>query len=207
MNLYQSKRLVSRACDRCWYWWPCQHGLPNSNVTLYRDGCCCQYRYVYWSWSYCCMLQDAMRLIHHSNKIWTTFLRSWLMLSWSLPLLLCSGCLHSWKIHLVSCWLCCSLPLQPFHTISCYRYHQFFSWYSSFGPNDIPSSCCQQLKHLVQLKSSLLIRLVRWLWQDDSSKKSSTMVHMTQLMILNQGLKCHYFVQLSCQWYENRCGR
>ena len=53
VSLYQSKRLDSRACCRCWYWWPCQYGLPKLKCDLWSwYWCCCQYRYVHWSWSH-----------------------------------------------------------------------------------------------------------------------------------------------------------
>ncbi len=148
---------------------------------------CCLYRYVHWLVILCWYFSRRMRLIYHSNKTWTTFLRSWPMLYLGhCPLLLCSGCPFKGKIHLASCWLLLPLPLQPFQKdSSCYRYLRSFSWLKFWLIATFHRLSCLHSWNTCFNWNHLLRRLVRWLWTRWQSKKSSTMrFYMTQLMIL-----------------------
>ncbi len=136
------KTWLSSLC-RCWYWWPCQYGLPKLKRDLWSwSWCCCQYR--------CCTRKLVislacskmrMRQTRHCNKTWTTFLRSWPMQFWSLVLaIFVVGVFIHVKIHLVSWWPLLRLLRVPFQKDFLLSWRSFLPLVLKFGQTKLHRS-------------------------------------------------------------------
>ena len=200
------RRFVSRACCRCWYWWPCEHGLPKFKRDLWSwNGCCCQYRYVNLKLvSIAGMLQDAgwdgyalQTKLEQPSKVLTHAILV-------IALLLCSGVFiqgkkSTWWVDDLYCACGCAIPeglpaIEP----------SFLPLVLGFATKR--NSIVRKLPAVETLGSTeitALIRLVRWrLWTRWPSKSllrcSPTWLswwHWTR------SWNAPYFAQF-CQWYE-----